>query len=187
MNIRNAKETDYKGISLLRKDIVLSSQTNPSQFNKLEDAGFVIGEYTREEFLHDLNKIFLVAEVKQRIAGYVILSDEKEFFDNDYKIWLDKKYKVEYFGKKSIELKVINTGLNQGKGVGTALLYEAMKFAKKQNKLFLFSIVTTAPVINLPSIKFHLKHGFSVSAIRRPGNLFGLENYQCILFRKILE
>ncbi|HOZ03479.1 MAG TPA: GNAT family N-acetyltransferase [Candidatus Woesebacteria bacterium] len=89
--------------------------------------------------------------------------------------------------EKSIALhQIVVAKEHQGKGVATKLLQSAIKELSNKKINHLFSIVTTGPVTNCPSIIWHTAMGFNRACVTSPIDLFGLKNYTSLLFHKFI-
>lgn len=183
MNIRDAKPKDYDLIVKIRKPILTPEvQTN----YELSKSGFLIGDYSLQEFEEDMKDIFLVAVENDELVGYIVLSKLKEYFDNDSKTWSQEAYKEKYYSSDTIEVKVLCvSNFYVNRGIGSALLQRAFDLLDVKYRR-IASIITLAPIPNYQSLNFHLHKGFKVVSISLPQKLFGFENYQSILLMKEL-
>ncbi len=183
MNIRKAKYEDYDLIVKLRKPI-LTPQVRTNY--ELSQSGFLIGDYSIQDFEKDMKDIFLVALKNKEVVGYIVLSKVKEYLDNESKVWNEEAYKEKYYSLDTIEIKVLCvSGSYANRGLGSALLETSLDLLNAKYKR-ISSIITLAPVPNYKSLNFHLHKGFKVVSISLPQKLFGFENYQSILLMKEL-
>lgn len=127
--------------------------------------------------------LLLVDVEDSRILGYIDVNPETYFpEDADNIIWFCEALKhTHYHDKHAIVLHHI-AATTSGKGVATRLLEDALTRLKSQGYQHLFSIVTTAPVTNCASVIWHTRNGFSRACVSLPDDLFGLKNYQSVLF-----
>jgi len=194
MNLRQVKLEDFAQIEKIRS----KHKLNPSLLKTKEDAqhfsksGFLLGEYPITDFINDLNKIFIVAEEDSKILGYIRIDDflDKDFIELDIGnkiIWKEVKYKKHYYIEPHYELGAILVDEScRGKNVGGSLLEDAIKRIQEKKGNMLFSFVVTSPVENTASLQFHKGKDFVEVANLTSIDLFGYNNYSCILFVKEL-
>ncbi len=186
MRIRKAVSRDYSRILKIREPILSEAKLPKKTLLDMQQSGFLIGQYARKDFNRDLSELFLIAEEKKKIVGYIVISKIKQYIDNENKKWVDTKFHPIYYSDRSVELHVIFVSAKaRQSGVGQKLLDRAIK--KLNGKYhYLFSIVTVGPIVNHPSLRFHLKNDFKVAALGKAQELFGIKDYQSILLIKKL-
>ena len=155
---------------------------------EIQKTGFLLG-LNNKKTIKDLIKtadLFLVDDYNTKIRGYVIFNKEKDFKDDNFKIWLDISSKKRYYNDPSA-ISIYEIAINKeykAKGVASELLIRSEQILKKKGIKIIYSIVTIAPLTNCPSLLFHHKNGFRRVAMGIPRTLFKLKNYSSILFEK---
>lgn len=189
--IRKALLTDVDRVWELKQNIILDvSRVNDLRYSsKIQSEGFIVSENSKEEVRDRINSstIFYVFEEEGQIKGFIDINKEIYFPEEvDNIFWLDKNLKTEYFhGAKSTALHLIITNDKaRKKGVASELLQNAIGRLKSMNIKHIFSIITTGPVTNCPSIIWHTKMGFERVCLTSPIKLFGLDGYTSLLLCK---
>jgi predicted GNAT superfamily acetyltransferase len=190
MKIAPAKTTDIGGIKKIYEFFKLdvSRVGDPNYCNMVQQRGFTVSTGSSDDLGERLNSSTLLNVAKNNrgmIIGYIDISKEEYFPESaDDMIWLSKTAKQKYYhSDKAITLHHIASS-SQNKGTATKLYYDAENRLKNSGYKYIFSIVTTSPLTNLPSIAWHTKNGFKRVCTHPPINLFGLKNYQSVLFCK---
>lgn len=186
--IRHAAVSDYDEIHDIRKPYALDpDHLSIGEYRyAMQKSGF-IGSMSPIKFQEDVHQLFLVDEDKSGILGYVRIDSDREYIDNDKKIWLSDQYKNDYFSEPHAEVGMIGVRHNAKRiGVGSGLLDYAAQLLQKKNITMLFSIVVISPLTNIPSIMMHEKFGFERVAVSVPHHHYDIENYQSILYMKQL-
>jgi len=166
------------------------SQINNSEYSaQVQTNGFIVPLESKESIKDQIQNHFLfnVYESDGEITGFIDFNKEIYFPEEaDNIIWLDKKLKDVYFhDDSSIALhEIVVNKEHRGKGVGRKLLENAISELSSRKYQHIFSIVALSPLTNCPSIIFHTKNKFERVCVTMPINLFGLENYQSLLFYK---
>lgn len=189
--IRKAEKTDLDQIFHLYRENALdiSRIDDLSYAAKAQADGFVVALEGREEVEKRIERNFLfhVYEEDNEIQGFIIINKEIYFpKGEDNIIWFDHTIKSNYFtGKDSITLhEIIVTRDYRERGIGKQLLESTSTALRENGYKHLFSIVTFAPVTNMPSVIFHTKNGFERACVTMPFDLFGMKNYMSVLFHK---
>jgi len=191
--IRKAKVEDLEQIYPLYKRYALdiSKVNDISYSSKIQKEGFFIDLSDKEDCKKRIRSslIFNVLEDNKKIVGFIDINKEIYFPEEAPNIvWLNKEAKFEYFkGKNSTVLHLIAVEPRyRGKGVADELLQNSEEELKKKGYKNIFAIVTTGPLKNNPSISFHNKMGFKKVCETKPIDLFGLKDYESVLFRKTI-
>lgn len=189
--IRNATTEDVKSLFRLYKRVSLNKEklSDPLYRASIQRSGFLLGGDTEEDMkrLIEQSVCFLVYEQRANILGFAIASTEKEYKDDQYKIWFDKNIKQIYYRNTSVSLLSIAVDPEvSGKGVAGKLLYVLEQKLKLQEFCYLFPVIAISPITNCPSFVFHEKHGFERIATGIPRKLFGLCHYASVLLYKKL-
>lgn len=140
---------------------------DPDYESKVQKEGFTISTGATNLLTRiKTSRIFNVYENQGKTIGYIDI-DKEIYFPEQAKniIWFNKTLKDIYF-----------------QGIAKELLMSAIKELRRSEFEHLFSIITTGPVKNFPSISFHTKFGFTKICETKPINLFGLKNYESALF-----
>lgn len=190
--IRKANVKDLKQVKRLHDLYVLdvSRLSNPNYIAKVKKEGFTVspGKSDLSRRIHE-SQIFDVYEIDGKIAGYIDINKEVYFPEEaDNIVWVDPKLKTLYFkGKDTTCLHHIAVlPEHKKKGVASKLFKNSLEKLRTKGVKYLFAIITTGPVANKPSIVFHQKMGFIKACETKPIDLFGLKNYESVLFyRKI--
>lgn len=79
--IRQVEDKDFNQIEVIASSLNLNSKKIHQAGYRLQvqKEGFLVGEYTGDDFNKDLNKIFLIYEDLGRILGYIRIDDKPEF------------------------------------------------------------------------------------------------------------
>ena len=186
--IRHVTAKDYDIIQKIRHPYILDIDKLSDQEYcwQMQKSGFV-GKFTPVEFKEDLHHLFLVDEDKSGILGYLRIDSDREYKDNDKKIWLSEEFKKMYFEGRHAEIGMIGTRETAKRiGVASGLLDYAIIELQKRKLPYLFSIVAISPLTNFPSMMFHEKWGFERAAVSSPHHHFDMDNYQSVLYAKAL-
>ena len=187
--VRHVTEKDYDTIQEIRHPYILDIDNLSDQEYrwKMQKSGFV-GEFTPVEFKEDLHHLFLVDEDKSGILGYLRIDSDREYKDNDKKVWFSEAFKQSYFEGNHAEIGMIGTREDAKRiGVATGLLDFAMIELQKKKIPYLFSIVAISPLTNFPSMMIHEKWEFIRAAVSSPHHHFDMDNYQSILYAKTIQ
>jgi ribosomal protein S18 acetylase RimI-like enzyme len=187
--IRQAQIEDYEPIKKIKHSVGIdrSKLDNREYRVSLQKGGFLLfANLEKRDFEKDLRKIFLVYEQEGEIIGYVRIDTEPEVEKDGDPIWFQQDLEPVYLSYPHANIGGIAVSpATKQKGIGTALLQEAIKRIKQREMVsYLFSAVVFSPITNLPSILFHEKSGFDRVAFVNFQNLYNLENYQCVLYGK---
>lgn len=188
--IRKASQNDLASIFELYQSLALDRKklSNTDYQTSVQTGGFLLGLENENDIkkLIDEACMFLVYEDEGEILGYIIADHRDKYYDDEYKTWFDLEAKEKYYNSpQSMTLATIGVKKDKNKkGIATSLLKELQNILRKNNYKYFFSIVTIAPITNIPSIVFHTKNGFQRIAMGRPRKLFDLDNYSAILFYK---
>jgi len=186
--IRHATDSDFEHITAIRKPYLLDTERviESSYRFQMQESGF-IGSLTKVEFREDLHHLFLVDEDETGITGYLRVDQDREYKDNDKKIWFSDDAKESYMSGSHAEIGMIGTREDKKRqGIAGTLLEEATLLLRSKNIVYLFSILVVSPLTNVPSLMFHEKHNFERIAISIPHYHFDLHNYQSFHYRKSL-
>jgi len=189
--IRKALLSDLDSVyELYCSQSVDASQIRSSEYStQIQKNGFIFPLENRETIKDQIQNHFLfkVYESDGKIIGFIDFNKEIYFPEEANNcIWLDKKLKDVYFhDDSSIALhEIVINKEHRGKGIGKKLLENAIDELSTKKYQHIFSIVALSPLTNCPSIIFHTKNKFERVCATMPINLFGLENYQSLLFYK---
>ncbi len=189
--IRKALPSDSKKLWLLKQAFVLdvSKVDDISYCTQIQHDGFFISSETEKEHKARItnSSIFNVYEKNNQPVGLIDINREIYFPEQaDNIIWFDQKLKQTYFeDEQSIALhQIVVAKEHQGKGIATGLFQASIRELFNLKIKHLFSIVTTGPVTNCPSILWHTAMGFNRACVTSPIDLFGLKNYSSLLFYK---
>jgi GNAT superfamily N-acetyltransferase len=188
--IRQAQKEDLENFMKFRTPLSIDVDKLQESKYKLEISrrGFLLPGYDENDFLEHLKEIFLLdIEENGEINGYIRidhvtpeLNKENSFFYND-------KLMEEFFKENAYETGAIGVREDMvGKGIGKNLLEQGIKILKEKGIKYLFAFVVISPITNYPSLMFHDKYGFERIAMLKPGIMFGMKNYQSVLFCKTL-
>jgi ribosomal protein S18 acetylase RimI-like enzyme len=187
--IRKATPNDLERIySLYRANSLnISNVTDPTYAAKIQQDGFLLALEDKTELLERIqnNFLFNVYEIEQKVVGFLNINKEIYFpEDADNIIWFDDELKRSYYhNNSSITLhEIVVDPSFKGQGFGRELLENSLNTLKEKHYTDLFSIVAFAPLTNCASIIFHTRNGFERTCVSMPDDLFGLQNYQSVLF-----
>jgi ribosomal protein S18 acetylase RimI-like enzyme len=198
--IRQAQIDDYIDIVCLRNALTLNiSQMGNCQYRvKIQQSGFLAPsvdlslnnlkpELSKEEYISDLQKIYLIYKETTKIEGYLRIDEERGLESDDQVDWIIPDMERVYFSTTPAEVGGIAVSTNQSrKRIATDMLQMAIDRLKRNNVKYLFSFVIVSPITNTASLLFHEKNGFERVGILKPCFLYGLNNFQSILYaRKI--
>jgi len=190
IRIRSAQPSDYSVIKKIHDTYLLdvSKIKHPFYLSDVQKQGFIVN--TGQNDLRDRisnSQIFDVIEKDNQIAGFIDINYELYFPPTASNIiWFSQKLKSLYFNssKTTVLHNIITSPNFKQQGIARKLVTNSFNKLKKLGIKNIFSIVTTAPVTNCPSIIFHTNLGFSRACVTMPKTLFGLSNYQSLLFYK---
>ena len=187
-NVREAQLIDFEPIVRLREQLIIDigSLSVPEYRLKVEGSGFLLPtELSREDFQHELHKYFVAEDESQHLSGYLKLEDHQELEEGEAINWCKPELEAAYLSKPHADIGGIAVDPQKaGRGIASAMLHIAEGRAVALGNTYLFAFVVSAPIKNLPSMSFHEKNGFERIAILKPETLFGIENYQSILYGK---
>lgn len=189
--IRQAQTEDYEAIQKIKSALGIdrSKLDNRDYRVSLQKNGFVLfPNLEKSDFEQDLQKIFLVYEQESEIVGYIKIDTEQEMTKESKPIWFQEHMEPLYFSSPHAVIAPIAVSPTaKHKGVGTALVQEAIKRIKqRQDILYLFSFVVLFPIINTSSILFHEKCEFDRIAVTSYLDACELKPYQSVLYGKRL-
>lgn len=190
--IREAKSTDSEQIKSIINNYILDREKLDDFVycaKKQRDGFIATADFEDlQEKVHS-SKLFNVYEKEETICGFIVANRELYFPEEAQNIiWLDKNAKEVYFhGEKSIELHYIAVEPSyKNKGVATKLFEQSISELKNEGFTDLFSIVALGPLTNCSSIIWHTKRGFKRVCVTMPFDIFGMKDYQSILFHREL-
>jgi len=185
INISPATLNDWNQVNQLQlqSQLDLNQTSNPTYRSEMEQKGFLLGEYSFQEYQSHIKDIFLLAKIEQKLVGYIRISHQMEFRDNQQKKWVNDQEKIEYYHPPHAEIGaiVISTKFS-GQGIATMLLSKAIEKLQPEHSS-LYSIIAIAPILNKPSLQFHQKNNFKKVSSGSPSQLFGFLNYQSELLK----
>lgn len=188
--VRKATSEDLEQIQKLHDQYILdiSKVYDPEYGTRVQKNGFTVSS-EENNLLKRIQEslIFNVSVVDEKFAGYIDINKEIYFPEEaENIIWLDLESKNVYFHRDDATvLHHITVSPNfKGKGIASELLNKSLEELKKKSYRHLFSIVTSGPLTNCASILFHTKMGFKRVCVTKPIDLFGLKNYESLLFYK---
>jgi ribosomal protein S18 acetylase RimI-like enzyme len=189
--IRRVSQRDYNDILLIKKTLLLdSAKINDSSYRvKTEQSGFFLYKksQTKEEFAKDVEKIHFVYEEEERVKGYLRIDEEQEMDKSIEAFWFCPELKDLYFSFPHAAMGGIGLLPEVAhKGIAKELFMAAITEVKKKKIPFLFSFVALSPMTNIASMLFHERNGFERIALSMVPKMFGLKNYQSILYGKKL-
>lgn len=163
--------------------------SDPAYRLDVQKKGFLIrSEYTHERHAGDMKKIYLVAEIEQKVVRFLRIDQEQEADASDEMFWYQPQLKEVYFSLPHADVGGLAVLPHVGRGgIATQMLHHAEQEVLKKGINYLFSFVVFSPVTNLPSLLFHEKYGFERVAVSLPHTLFGMQGYQSILYAKKLS
>jgi GNAT superfamily N-acetyltransferase len=187
--IRQAQLEDYEDIEEIKNSLRLDIHNikSPQYRYDIQRQGFLMpGDFSLDNLAQEVNHLFLVYEENGKVLGYFHVNDER--MENDSGThWYDPKLKKDYFSLPHACIGGLAVSpKNTRHLIATKLLEEGCKILKNQLYLNLFSFISVSPLMNIPSLLFHERMGFDRIMISDPESLFGLQNYQCFLYRKQL-
>lgn len=189
--IRKADQTDLDQIWQLHADYILdvSLVAEPKYGAEVQSRGFIVSESTKVDIAKriDNSVIFNVYEENGRILGLIDINREIYFPEEAGNIiWTSNELKNSYFHRNdSIVLHYIAVDKgSKGKGISNKLFINAVNQLEATGFKDLFSIVTTGPLTNCPSIIWHTKMSFDRACVTMPIDLFGLKDYTSLLFHR---
>lgn len=183
--IRRATRDDFDQILSIRAKIGLQRDKlhSTEYIQKIEKEGFLLyPTISLEEYKKEIEKLFLVFEEGTVIEGFIHIDDHHTIACDSPVEWEKQEMKYIYFSKPHAYVSGIAVDPAYAKqGIATKLFNEALKYIKAP---YIFSIVVTSPVKNIPSILFHGKQGFERVASIHYENRAELDNYQSIVYSK---
>jgi len=190
--IRKAVPTDIDAVYKLYRSFSLDPKKliKTKYLYRVQTTGFFVDTENRQSLLNRLthSDLFNVYEIKNKIVGFINITHEIYFPENaDNIIWFNLREKNYYFHSPETTVLhlIVSDRLRQNRGIASKLLEFSLKEITSQYQ-HLFSIITLNPT-NIPSLIFHLKHGFRRSCVTQPKKLFGIKNYQSLLLYKELK
>ncbi|MFH0750097.1 MAG: GNAT family N-acetyltransferase [Candidatus Gottesmanbacteria bacterium] len=184
--IRIATKGDYGCVKSLKDASALHIEDikDTSYRLSIEINGFLLnGEYSIEDHIRDLQKIFLVYEYEGKVVGFVRIDDKPEMKETNNIYWFRPAMKSIYFSIPHADIGGIMVATTvRNMGFASMMLQEAIFKIKDKNIKYLFSFVALSPVTNIPSLLFHEKNGFERIAIVTHASLFHMNHYQSFLF-----
>jgi ribosomal protein S18 acetylase RimI-like enzyme len=189
--IRHVAQRDYSDILLIKKKLLLDASkiNEPSYRVTTEKSGFFLYKkpQSMEVFVNDLEKVYFVYEENGKVKGYVRIDKEQEMARDAYVFWFRPELKDLYFSLPHAAMAGIGLLPEIAhKGIAKELLAAATAEVKKENISYLFSFIALSPMTNIASMLFHERNGFERIATCTIPELFGLKNYQSILYGKKL-
>ena len=189
--IRQAQIEDYEVIKKIKCSLGIdrSKLDNREYRVSLQKNGFVLfPDLEKSDFEQDLQKIFLVYEQENEIIGYIKIDTEPEMTKEAKPIWFQEDMEPLYFSSPHAVIAPIAVSpAAKHKGVGTALLQEAIKRIKqRKDVIYLFSFIVLFPITNTSSMLFHEKCGFDRIAATSYLDVYELKPYQSVLYGKRL-
>ncbi len=189
--IRKATINDLEQIHSLYKEYSLdiSHSGDIGYATKFQRDGFLIAVENKEDIAKRIQNdtLYDVFEENNKIAGFININKEIYFPEEaDNIIWFDNESKQKYFhADTAITLhEIIIDQVYKGNGIGKQLLEYSLRKLKEKDYTDLFSIIALAPLTNCASLLFHTRNGFERACVTMPIELFGLKNYQSLLFHK---
>jgi len=162
MEVGFAKAEDIDGIISVQKRRLLREKKNVG----IVKEGFLVYPVSSKELKELLpreNAIILVAKERERVLGY-ILSYDLNFWRELKPGWYEKLNASEHVKQVLLRKKVLYlrhiARLKGCKGVGTRLLSELMKIAKRRKYEYVICEILESPVKNKTSVNFFEKFGF---------------------------
>ena len=123
-----------------------------------------------------------MVEIDEKVVGFLRVDEKQDYSQQTPLIWLEPTFKDTYFSMPHAVIGGIGVLPEYTKhGFATQLFLETIKELTTKNIRSIFSLVTTSPVCNTPSLKFHEKNGFEKIAEREKGDTFDLHDYQSVL------
>ncbi len=187
--IRKATPDDLESIYSLYKanSLDITNLVDPTYATKIQRDGFLLDLEEKSDILERIqtNTIFNVYELEGNVVGFININKEIYFpEDSDNIIWFDNDLKNKYYHRdSSITLhEILISQTHKEQGIGKQLLENSLQILKEMDYTDLFSIVVFAPLTNCASVLFHAKNGFERACVSMPTDLFGLKNYQSVLF-----
>jgi len=187
--IRKAAVNDIGEIWKIHQGSVLDvSRVSDKEYcAEVQANGFIVSGIKEADEQERIEKssIFDVFEEGGEVIGFVDVNNEIYFpEDADNTVWLTPGLKHSYFhGQDSTVLHHIGTVLSaRRRGIARELFENSLPTLKDRGYKHLFSIVTTGPVTNCPSIVWHTKMGFERACTTTPVDIFGLKDYTSLLF-----
>jgi len=192
--IRKATINDLENIYSLYQanSLDISRATDAAYATKVQHDGFLVALDNKDDIRERIqtNFLFNVYGLDGKVAGFITINKEVYFpEDSDNIMWFNNKLKAIYYHSDTFMTlhEIIVDQTYKGKGIGKMLLEDSLKTLKEKKYTDLFSIVTTGPVTNCASLLFHTRNGFERACVSMPDDLFGLKNYQSLLFHKQIK
>lgn len=188
--VRDIDLNDFKNILSIKSRLALdlTKLVDNNYIIDCERTGFLIPSvYSKEEFIQDLLKTFLVYVQGGKIVGYLRIDEKPELRKTTEVEWFKPEIKDVYYSYPHAEIGAVAVLKEYaGNKIASQMLIEAEREVKSKGNTYLFSLVAISPIHNHPSMKFHEKNDFERIALSKPHTLFGIENYQSVLFAKEL-
>ena len=162
--------------------------TDPEYRVRLQARGFLLPlALSVDEFCKDAEK-YTLFEHEREVLGYMLVDDCQELSTEMDVVWLQRSSQEQYLAKPHADIRGIGVSPEAGRrGVATKLLHATEDRARARDISHLFSFVVISPVTNVPSVLFHEKNGFDRWTVLEPCSLFGIDDYQSILYAKSLS
>jgi N-acetylglutamate synthase-like GNAT family acetyltransferase len=190
--VRKARESDYDSIITLRNSYLLDRDQlmNPDYTAKLQREGFLIRNYTKTDFMEDLQNELYVYEINGEVVAYIRIEHkiDSDFQYDRLNVWMNNDYKDVYFNEAHhVELGSICVKKElQESGVLKELLQTVINDLKDKGAKHLFSSIVYGPVINTFMMAFHEECGFEKVCLTTSSNMNDMQNYQGMLYVKNL-
>jgi GNAT superfamily N-acetyltransferase len=172
-------------------EIIQELLLSPAELNEndedtnqiLSQKGFVIGDHTVEQLKswisNSLNHIYIKQDaIRETIIGFVLILNTNEIKKQVQKYGIDTQFirdqTAELFKSKEFSY-LIQIGVkpsHQNKGIASSIIQTAYKMIS----LPIISFVMISPIVNYPSLYFHIKNGFQYEG-NYLGGYGGFPNY----------
>lgn len=186
--IRNATRDDYSAIKHIKEvnGLIVENLEDIDYKIRVQKSGFLLrGAYPKEQMEKDLQKIYKVYEHNKEVIAFIRVEEVQEMSRESDTSWLKPELKESFFAMPHAHiggLAVLSRQTNSG--IATKLLNSVIPEIRKKKIPYIFSFVVLSPVTNIPSMLFHEKNGFERIALDAVPELFGMKNFQSILYGK---
>lgn len=192
--IRSAVKNDVDSVYRIYKQHTLDiSKIDDSEYlNSVQKNGFYLDLSSKQDIANRLEKseMYMVSENNDDVDGFIDVNKEIYFpREATNAHWMNSDIKINYYdGLMSITLHLIAVEKSKcGNGIASALYQNAENRLRKKGYEYIFSIISSGPVLNCASLLFHTKNGFKRACVTAPLPLFGFDNYESILLYKDLR
>ncbi len=160
--IRKATDKEVSQLLALQQSLLLGNRSG----KEIEESGFLVYPVTAKEFseiLQNESTILFVAEMQDRVAGYILGYDLKEWCKNkpdwENSIQVTSAIKKHLLHDRTLYLRHV-ARKPDCQGLGSKLELQISDWARQQGYVSMIGEILEGPIINKISRAVHEKRGF---------------------------